>query len=124
MPWTRALPGPAEVPEVPAAGAGTEFSRALRRDWTDPQAPVAEGSAASVAIIMRTKDRPLLLERALDDVLAQTLADWRLVINGLVLVVASLYLPQGIVGALERWRRGPPPRRPVPASAELKEGTP
>lgn len=75
-----ALPGPAEVPEVPAAGAGTEFSRALRRDWTDPQAPVAEGSAASVAIIMRTKDRPLLLERALDDVLAQTLADWRLVI--------------------------------------------
>lgn len=75
-----ALPGPGQVPEVPAAGAGTEFSRVLRRDWTDPQAQVPEGSAASVAIIMRTKDRPLLLERALDDVLAQTLADWRLVI--------------------------------------------
>lgn len=75
-----ALPGPAEVPAVPASGAGTEFSRALRRDWTDPAAEVAEGSAAAVAIIMRTKDRPLLLERALDDVLAQTLADWRLVI--------------------------------------------
>lgn len=41
------------------------------------------------------------------------LADWRLVINGLVLVVASLYLPQGIVGALERWRRPAPPRRPA-----------
>lgn len=41
------------------------------------------------------------------------LADWRLVINGLVLVVASLYLPQGIVGAFERWRRPAPPRRPA-----------
>ncbi|PNY80767.1 branched-chain amino acid ABC transporter permease [Deinococcus koreensis] len=41
------------------------------------------------------------------------LADWRLVINGLVLVVASLYLPQGIVGALERLRRAPPPQRPA-----------
>lgn len=75
-----ALPGPSEVPEVPASGAGTEYSRGLRRDWTDPVAVVAPGSAASTAIIMRTKDRPLLLERALDDVLAQTLADWRLVI--------------------------------------------
>ncbi|GAA0516767.1 branched-chain amino acid ABC transporter permease [Deinococcus depolymerans] len=42
------------------------------------------------------------------------LADWRLVINGLVLVVASLYLPQGIVGALERLGRPRPPQRPTP----------
>ncbi|WP_309570339.1 branched-chain amino acid ABC transporter permease [Deinococcus sp.] len=42
------------------------------------------------------------------------LADWRLVINGLVLVVASLYLPQGIVGAFARVRRTPPPTRPSP----------
>ena len=49
------------------------------------------------------------------------LADWRLVINGLVLVVASLYLPQGIVGALERLRRRSPPQRP-PAVAEVKGG--
>ncbi|MFC4639735.1 branched-chain amino acid ABC transporter permease [Deinococcus hohokamensis] len=42
------------------------------------------------------------------------LTDWRLVINGLVLVVASLYLPQGIVGALQRLRRPPPPQRPAP----------
>ncbi|GGK12345.1 branched-chain amino acid ABC transporter permease [Deinococcus malanensis] len=41
------------------------------------------------------------------------LADWRLIINGLVLVVASLYLPQGIVGALERLRRPRPPERPA-----------
>lgn len=44
--------------------------------------------------------------------LLRFLADWRLVINGLVLVVASLYLPQGIVGALQGLRRPPPPRRP------------
>lgn len=43
------------------------------------------------------------------------LADWRLVINGLVLVVASLYLPQGIVGALEKLGRPRPPQRPTPA---------
>ena len=46
-------------------------------------------------------------------VVLRFLADWRLVINGLVLVVASLYLPQGIVGAFERWRRPAPPRRPA-----------
>ncbi len=43
------------------------------------------------------------------------LADWRLVINGLVLVLASLYLPQGIVGTLSRG--GKPPKRPDPAPA-------
>lgn len=75
-----ALPGPSAVPEIPAAGAGTEFSRALRRDWTDPVADAAPRSPATVAVVMRTRDRPLLLERALDDVLAQTLADWRLVV--------------------------------------------
>ncbi len=34
----------------------------------------------SVDIVMRTKDRPLFLPRALDDVLAQTVTDWRLVL--------------------------------------------
>lgn len=43
----------------------------------------------------------------------RSLADWRLVINGVVLVIASLYLPQGIVGALTRLRRLPPPQRPA-----------
>lgn len=36
--------------------------------------------AARVAIIMRTVDRPLFLERAVDDVLAQVMQDWHLVI--------------------------------------------
>jgi O-antigen biosynthesis protein len=36
--------------------------------------------AASVAVIMRTQDRPLLLARALADVCAQTFADWQLVV--------------------------------------------
>lgn len=48
---------------------------------------------------------------ALPEVL-RGLADWRLVINGLVLVVASLYLPQGIVGSLSPKPR--PPTRPTP----------
>ncbi len=34
----------------------------------------------NVAIVMRTKDRPLLLERALEDVLAQTYGEWHLVV--------------------------------------------
>lgn len=75
-----ALPGPPEQPQVPAAGAGTEISRALRRDWSAPVADVRPGSRATVAIIMRTMDRALLLERALDDVLGQSFADWRLVV--------------------------------------------
>ncbi len=34
-------------------------------------------SPARVAVVMRTKDRPLLLRRALLDVLAQSFLDWR-----------------------------------------------
>lgn len=37
-------------------------------------------SPARVAVVMRTKDRPLLLRRALLDVLAQSFLDWRLVV--------------------------------------------
>jgi glycosyltransferase involved in cell wall biosynthesis len=32
------------------------------------------------AVVVRTKDRPRLLERALDDILAQTFTDWELVV--------------------------------------------
>lgn len=77
---TGSAPSPSGVQEVPASGAGTEIARALRRDWTRPLAPVPESHRPAVAIIMRTKDRALLLERALDDVLAQSFADWRLVL--------------------------------------------
>jgi branched-chain amino acid transport system permease protein len=62
---------------------------------------------------------PLLggaLLAALPEVL-RGLADWRLVINGLVLVIASLYLPQGIVGALGKLRRKAPPKRPPSTAA-------
>lgn len=50
------------------------------------------------------------------------LADWRLVINGLVLVIASLYLPQGIVGALQKLQKPRPLKRPadLPAPSEVK----
>lgn len=77
---TGSAPAPSELVEVSPAGAGSEIARALRRDWTRPQARVAESHRATVAIVMRTKDRAILLERALDDVLAQSFADWRLVI--------------------------------------------
>lgn len=59
---------------------------------------------------------PLLggaLLSALPEVL-RGLKDWRLVINGLVLVVASLYLPDGLVGLLRRLKRPAPPVRPQP----------
>ncbi|WP_027481474.1 branched-chain amino acid ABC transporter permease [Deinococcus pimensis] len=48
---------------------------------------------------------------ALPEVL-RPLQDWRLIINGLVLVVASLYLPQGLVGLFRR-RRAAPLARPA-----------
>ena len=51
---------------------------------------------------------------ALPEVL-RPLADWRLIINGLVLVVASLYLPQGLVGLFSRRRR------PTLARPEVRE---
>ena len=38
------------------------------------------GASARVAIVIRTKDRPLLLERAIDDILAQTLSAWEAII--------------------------------------------
>lgn len=38
------------------------------------------GTGASVAVIMRTRDRPVLLRRALRDLCAQSYTDWRLVV--------------------------------------------
>ncbi|ROR95755.1 glycosyl transferase family 2 [Salana multivorans] len=43
-------------------------------------APARRRDAERVTIVMRTKDRAPLLRRALDDVLAQTLAAWHLVV--------------------------------------------
>ncbi|MDO5619198.1 polysaccharide pyruvyl transferase family protein [Kocuria sp.] len=77
---TGSVPAPSEVAQVPPAGAGSEIARALRRDWSRPVVPVPAAQHATVAIVMRTKNRAVLLERALDDVLAQSFADWRLMV--------------------------------------------
>ena len=45
-----------------------------------PTEPVSTKPSATVAIILRTKDRPTFLRRALADVLAQTYLDWVLVV--------------------------------------------
>ncbi|WP_298223084.1 glycosyltransferase family 2 protein [Acidocella sp.] len=46
--------------------------------YTTQPLPDAGKSAEAVSIIMRTKDRALLLPRAVQSVLAQSLADWKL----------------------------------------------
>lgn len=61
-PWSRGLGG---------ARVGTGRT---------PDGPEAVAPDASVAVIMRTQDRPAMLDRALQDVLAQTRQDWELVI--------------------------------------------
>ena len=45
-----------------------------------PQASGRRNTGAAVGIVMRTKNRPILLERAVSSVLSQTFQDWRLVI--------------------------------------------
>jgi glycosyltransferase involved in cell wall biosynthesis len=53
---------------------------------------------ATVAVIMRTRDRPLLLARAVADVCAQTFADWHLV---LVNDGGDAIAVDGVIGAHE-----------------------
>ena len=48
--------------------------------------------------------------------LLRPLKDARLIINGLVLVVASVYLPQGMIGALQRLKRFTLKRGATPGS--------
>ena len=60
---------------------------------------------ATVAVVIRTKNRPLFLARALDSVLAQTYEDW----VGIVVNDVGDVRP---VDAARRGRR--PRRRPVP----------
>ncbi|MGE4481416.1 glycosyltransferase family 2 protein [Acidocella sp.] len=59
--------------------------------WRDPP-----GGAEAVSIIMRTKDRALLLPRALESVLAQRFEDWRLYLvndGGAVPVLEDVLTP-------------------------------
>lgn len=75
-----------------AAGAATSDPRGagltLRQRWDEPlraslspfTRAVEHAAEPSAAIILRTRDRPLMLDRAVQDVLAQTRQDWELVI--------------------------------------------
>ncbi|THF86118.1 branched-chain amino acid ABC transporter permease [Deinococcus sp. KSM4-11] len=108
------------------AGIVGAMSAPLLSSWNARQGTF-DASIATLAFVLIGGSRNIwgpvvggALLTAVPEVL-RFLADWRLVINGLVLVVASLYLPQGIVGALERLGRPRPPQRPAPVQpAEVK----
>ena len=99
------------------AGVVGAISAPFLNTWNAKQGTF-DASIATLAFVLIGGSRSMwgpvvggALLTAVPEVL-RFLADWRLVINGLVLVVASLYLPQGIVGALQKLRRPPPPVRP------------
>lgn len=77
-PWTRSVLEPTDGPVADATVAGSGAAGA------DPDAAGAGDAVAapapSASIIMRTRDRPAMLDRAVQDVLAQTRQDWELVI--------------------------------------------
>lgn len=84
----------AEAPEGPAGAVGSATSDPRgagltpRQRWDEQlraslalfTRAVEHAAEPSAAIIMRTRDRPLMLDRAVQDVLAQTRQDWELVI--------------------------------------------
>lgn len=107
------------------AGIVGAMSAPLLSSWNARQGTF-DASIATLAFVLIGGSRNIwgpvvggALLTAVPEVL-RFLADWRLVINGLVLVVASLYLPQGIVGALGRLRRTPPPSRPTPTPTAVE----
>lgn len=100
------------------AGVVGALSAPLLSSWNARQGTFDAGIAMLAFVLIggsRNLWGPVLGGAILTAVpeLLRFLADWRLVINGLVLVLASLYLPQGIVGAWQKSRRPPPPRRPA-----------
>lgn len=78
----RAEPGERPTAEPPGPGAGAELWPAEVTAALAPYRAAVETAPVTpaVSIIMRTKDRALLLERAIQDVLAQTRSDWELVV--------------------------------------------
>ncbi|MFI7741695.1 glycosyltransferase [Kocuria rhizosphaericola] len=66
---------PEEV--VAPRGVGAPVVRALRRRYTVPEVPPER---PTVAVVLRYRDGPARLRRAVDDLLVQTFADWRLVV--------------------------------------------
>lgn len=70
-----------ELPAVAAPGAATSRFAADVADALTPITPwIPTDGPRSVAVIMRTRDRSDLLDRAVRDVLAQTYANWQLVV--------------------------------------------
>lgn len=107
------------------AGIVGAMSAPFLNTWNAKQGTF-DASIATLAFVLIGGSRSLwgpvvggALLTAVPEVL-RFLADWRLVINGLVLVVASLYLPQGIVGALQKLTRPRPPVRPGPAASRAE----
>ncbi|MFJ4164901.1 glycosyltransferase family 2 protein [Microbacterium sp. NPDC089698] len=47
---------------------------------SEDEAAPADAASARVGIVVRTKDRPAMLARALDDILSQRFSDWRAVV--------------------------------------------
>ncbi|WP_298584632.1 glycosyltransferase family A protein [uncultured Kocuria sp.] len=70
-------PQSAPVAAVPPRGVGAPVVRALRRRYT---VPVVPPERPTVAVVLRHRDGPAGLRRAVDDLLAQTFTDWRLVV--------------------------------------------
>ena len=110
------------------AGIVGSMSAPFLNTWNAKQGTF-DASIAYLAFVLiggsRSMWGPLLggaLLTALPEVL-RGLSDWRLVINGLVLVVASLYLPQGLVGSLGR-KPKPPIRPSAPPRDEGPVGPP
>jgi branched-chain amino acid transport system permease protein len=91
------------------AGVIGAMSAPFLNTWNARQGTFDAGVAYLAYVLIggsRSMWGPLLggvLLTALPEVL-RPLKDARLIINGLVLVFASIYLPQGIVGALQRLR--------------------
>lgn len=85
--WDRvsdALAGAAQADSTDPVGAGLtpqqRWHEPLRAALAPFSRAVERAGEPSAAIIMRTRDRPLMLDRAVQDVLAQTRQDWELVI--------------------------------------------
>lgn len=105
------------------AGIVGAMSATLLSSWNARQGTF-DASIATLAFVLIGGSRSMwgpvvggALLTAIPELL-RGLADWRLVINGLVLVVASLYLPQGIVGALQKLRKPRPVTRPANLASE------
>ncbi|WP_424346919.1 glycosyltransferase [Kocuria sp. CH-021] len=68
---------PAPETAVAARGVGAPVVRALRRRYTVPAVPPER---PTVAVVLRHRGGPARLRRAVEDLLAQTFTDWRLVV--------------------------------------------